>query len=441
MREEHLPIEHEESTSHGGTDRSADQTAATQPRVSRDSAATDTAGSRALRAISSSLTGARNVGLLRYEIGSPPGTTFVPDSALRCDRGIWLKWPLSNLWDRQFLANLSMAVTAGGAETSAPVVHLQDSLAIVCRNELGHCRGAVIASPDPYGADSKHSAVEPSASLLELITSLALLALEIEGTKDELTRMGEIADQEAKARESFISFAAHELRSPLTSIKGFAQLLVRQSRRTTLPDTMLRSVQSIEQQSSRMSEMLGEMLDASRIRRGSLEMVYAPIDLSILVNQVVQRRRVLFPDHNFEVYGAEQAIPGVWDTGRVEQILRDLLDNAVRHSPIGSTITVSLIYDSREVTVSVRDEGTGIDEIYRPHLFEHLYRTPESVTRNMSGLGLGLFVSRYLARRLGGDLWLEYSSTLLPSGSEFRFILPLHSSDSGSMSEAGDRVH
>jgi two-component system OmpR family sensor kinase len=187
---------------------------------------------------------------------------------------------------------------------------------------------------------------------------------------------------------------------------------------------MLRSVRSIEQQSVRMSEMLGEMLDASRILHGHLDLIPVPMDLADLITSVVERRRVLFPEHTFLVAGNDVAIPGQWDSGRVEQILRDLLDNAARHSPVGTTIAVEVASSPHTATVSVRDQGTGIPQADQRYLFGYLYRTQESERRNLSGLGLGLFVSRYLARCLGGDLWLDSSRTTFPSGSEFRFALP-----------------
>ena len=116
---------------------------------------------------------------------------------------------------------------------------------------------------------------------------------------------------------------------------------------------------------------------------------------------------------------------GSWDGGRVEQVLRDLLDNAVRHSPAGSTVVVRMTHDAHSARVSVRDQGIGIAEPDRERLFTYLYRTADSERRNLAGLGLGLFVSRYLIERMGGRLWLEASCTTDPSGSEFAFTLPL----------------
>jgi signal transduction histidine kinase len=387
--------------------------------VERASRLPTSAELRVLTSIAASLPGTEAVGLLRYEPGTESlAPTFSPVHAIRKEQKHWSSLQL----DPQLPTSLAALVAADSRTLLRDtVLHLPGTLVILCRGEQGQVQGALVAMPDIM---TKGISVQPAAPPLDLVATLALMALELETSSLEVIRMARIVADESRARETFISFAVHELRSPLTSIKGFAQLLIRQSRKTELPEAMERSVRSIEQQTIRMSEMLGEMLDASRILHGHLELIPAPMDLADLITSVVERRRVLFPEHNFLVLGTEVAIPGRWDSGRVEQILRDLLDNAARNSPPGTTIAVEVTSSPHTATVSVRDQGTGIPPADQRYLFGYLYRTQESERRNLSGLGLGLFVSRHLARCLGGDLWLDSSQTSYPSGSEFRFALP-----------------
>lgn len=231
---------------------------------------------------------------------------------------------------------------------------------------------------------------------------------------------------EAQARDAYISLAAHELRGPLTSIKGYAQLLARQARKNPLPESMMRSVEAIEQQSMRLSEMLGELLDASRIRRGALLLTIVPTELLSLAERVVERRRALFPQHEIALDVPAGPIMVAADAARVEQVLRDLIDNSAHHSPAGGPITVSISRaPGSAALVSVRDHGVGVADEDRDRLFEYLYRAPRSQQRNLSGLGLGLYVSAHLVGRMGGRLWLDSSRTESPSGSDFRFTLPL----------------
>ena len=237
--------------------------------------------------------------------------------------------------------------------------------------------------------------------------------------------LAERAEAEGRARDAFISLAAHELRSPLTSIKGYAQLLMRQSKKHTLPESMLHSVESIEQQCVRMAEMVGELLDASRIQRGVLEVQISPVDLVPLARRVVERRGALFPQHAITLDVGEESIVALADAQRVEQVLRDLIDNGVRHMPRGGTVNLVLSQHDGKVYLTVQDEGIGIPEEERKRIFDYLYRSSLSESKNLSGLGLGLYISRHLVERLGGALWLEKSSTAEPAGSEFCFTLPL----------------
>lgn len=281
----------------------------------------------------------------------------------------------------------------------------------------GALTGVLIATAatEATGEDAPGAAI--SARWQLLLDHLAALL--------DRARLAEQAAHEARARDEYISLAAHELRSPLTSIKGYAQLLARQANKTPLPDSMRRSVEAIEQQSMRMAEMIGELLDASRIRRGALELLPARTELQAIAARVVERRRPLFPQHQFIVEAPAEPLAGAWDTARVEQVLRDLLDNAARHSPSGGTITLALRREDGMALASVRDNGIGVAADDRERIFEYLYRAAESERRNLSGLGLGLFVSRHVVERMGGRLWLEHSSTTPPAGSEFRFTLPL----------------
>ncbi|MGO8946450.1 MAG: sensor histidine kinase, partial [Ktedonobacterales bacterium] len=326
MREEQLPIENEDRASDGRSGETPESTSWSEVHAPRSTAAFQpkSAGYRALHIIAASLPGVQRVGLLRYEPGNGgQPATFTPVSAIKNEHGLWLQLAPPDLLDPQLLANLAfMAPVHGPPPQPSPVLHLLGTLAILCQNEQGQLQGALVARPDIFSYGTA-TTLRPSETLLELLTSVALVALELENSALELLRMTRIASDEAQARESFISFAAHELRSPLTSIRGFAQLLARQSRKTSLPEPMMRSVESIDQQSLRMSEMLGEMLDASRILHGALEMMPRPMDLAALIRKVVERRRSLFPERNFLVLGADFPISGYWDSGRVEQIIRD----------------------------------------------------------------------------------------------------------------------
>jgi signal transduction histidine kinase len=238
-------------------------------------------------------------------------------------------------------------------------------------------------------------------------------------------RLQQRAVEAGRSRDEFISFAAHELRSPVTSTKGYAQLLARQARRQPLPEPMMLSVRAVEEQSGRIGDMVGELLDASRIQRGALDVVCQPVDAVPLVTKLVERRVSRGEPIVIELDSESPSLVGEWDPQRVEQIIRDLLDNAARYNMEGAPVRVTLERVGQWAWVTVRDEGIGVQPEDRDHIFEYLYRAPSARKRNVSGLGLGLYVSRFLAERMGGSLELVATSVAAPSGSAFRLALPL----------------
>jgi len=231
----------------------------------------------------------------------------------------------------------------------------------------------------------------------------------------------------------------HELRSPLTAVKGYAQLLLRQARRLGLPPQVTHAVEAVEQEATRMAEMIGEMHDALRIRRGDLVVHPAPVDLLPLVEHAVTAQRAAFPRHEIAVEAPGGPLVGEWEPQRVEQVVGHLVNNAARYTPSGGGVHVgvSRVADGGQalVMVCVRDSGVGVAEPDRGHIFEYLYRSPEAMRRNLSGLGLGLFLSRSLVERMGGRLWLAETRTGETRtgetrtgeshGSTFCFTLPL----------------
>ncbi|MGH2516810.1 MAG: sensor histidine kinase [Ktedonobacterales bacterium] len=255
----------------------------------------------------------------------------------------------------------------------------------------------------------------PAATAIAIAAGAGLRAL----------RLADAVAEEARARDEFISLAAHELRSPLTSTRGYAQLLARQARKASVPAAMLRSVAAIEEQSLRMAEMVSELLDASRIRRGMLAVRLASADLVPLAQKVVEKRQLHYPRHTISLQIEAPSLAGNWDAQRVEQIVRDLLDNAARYSPEGGAIFIRLTETDRMAMLCVRDEGTGVAPEDRSRIFDYLYRAPTAKERNLSGLGLGLFICQYLAEHMGGRLVLHETAEGKPHGSEFRLTLPL----------------
>lgn len=226
-------------------------------------------------------------------------------------------------------------------------------------------------------------------------------------------------------RLAFLSFAAHELRGPLTAVKGYTQLILITARKdASFPPRSRRALHAIDQQTTRMADMVAELLDATRIQRGALELNVQLIELNLLVKHAVEQRRPSLEQHTIELEPGRETLIGMWDAARVEQIIRELLDNAVRYSPEGGVIHASMVRVGTMARVCVRDSGIGVPEHERERIFEAFYRGNIPQQRHLSGLGLGLYVGRTVAERLGGRLWLD-SAAPDQSGSRFCLELPL----------------
>jgi PAS domain S-box-containing protein len=231
-------------------------------------------------------------------------------------------------------------------------------------------------------------------------------------------------------KDEFISVASDELRSPLTVIRGQTQFLERQLRRQEkqgqLPPAwkhFLEAMEGIEAQTGRMNDLVNDLLDVSRIQAGKLSLQRAPVALMPLLTRVVKHWEPISPQHQFVLKmdrQMEQAV-GQWDARRVEQILTNLLGNAVKYSPEGGKILIEGQVLDQQVLVRVHDEGMGIPLEALPHLFERFYRAGN--VGMISGTGLGLYISHQLAAAHGGDLWPE--SAGLGKGSTFSMRLPL----------------
>jgi len=223
-------------------------------------------------------------------------------------------------------------------------------------------------------------------------------------------------------RAEFLSMVSHELRSPLTSVLGFAQLLRRQLARGEAPRDIDRRLEIIVAQTKRINALVEDLLDVSRAEGGRLTLRRRCIDLPALIQGTVQDRADLAPDYCIRV--ELPAVPAriQADPGRIEQVLRNLLSNAVKFSAPGTEITARLQVLNGKAVVSVADQGLGIAREDIGTLFMPFHRIRQVRGREAKGIGLGLFISRSIVEAHGGEIWVH---SQLGKGSTFYFALPL----------------
>jgi len=216
---------------------------------------------------------------------------------------------------------------------------------------------------------------------------------------EELLRRSEAAERAARieaetairARDEFVATVSHDLSNPLATIKGHVQLLRRALKRDAAPsasqlDTRLAT---LEGAATDMERLIGDLLDAGRLQAGRpLDLNRQPTDLVALAQRAADAYERLSDRHRLRVSASVPSAPGVWDVGRVQRVLANLLANAIKYSPSGGDVVISVDIEGALAVLTVRDEGLGIPANDLPHVFERFHRGT-NVAR-ISGTGLGL---------------------------------------------------
>jgi signal transduction histidine kinase len=224
-------------------------------------------------------------------------------------------------------------------------------------------------------------------------------------------------------KSTFISIVSHELRTPVALIKGYASTLRRDDAKWD-KSTISDSLEVIEEEADRLSKMIDDLLDASRLQAGGLSLNRADVSLATLSNRISERfgtqskKHVIttdFPD-NFPVILADET--------RIEQVIANLVSNALKYAPQGE-IKISGQVRPEQVIICVSDEGPGIEAKDLPHIFDRFYRSTKAV-KNTKGAGLGLYLARAIVEAHGGRMWADAptASTKPNSGARICFSLP-----------------
>jgi PAS domain S-box-containing protein len=224
-----------------------------------------------------------------------------------------------------------------------------------------------------------------------------------------------------RARSDFVATASHELRTPLAAVYGAARTLRREDIEL-LPEQRETFLEIIEEETDRLTRIVTQVLLAGQLESGRVDVAAGECDLRELSTSVLASARLRAPT-NIElrlVEGESRAV-ALADGDKLRQVLVNLVDNAVKYSPDGGSVTVELGSSNRRVRVAVRDEGLGIPTAEQERIFEKFYRLDPSLTRGVGGSGLGLYISRELVARMGGTLVVR---STLGAGATFVVDLP-----------------
>ncbi|WP_408888946.1 ATP-binding protein [Myxococcus faecalis] len=281
--------------------------------------------------------------------------------------------------------------------------------------------GNVPATPEElrHWRVSYYPVSTPSAGIVGL-GAVVVEVTEEHRARQERERLLKEAQEAIRVRDDFLSIAAHELKTPLTPLKLHLQMMKQQATQGHAPKP--HHVDKALSQVSRLSLLIHDLLDATRIEAGRLELHRGAVELQTLIDEVLAETRPLTGQHTLERVVPPEPLVVLGDRGRLAQVLSNLLENAFKYSPTGGCVRLKLERDGSCVHVSVRDSGIGIPEDQREHLFQRFFRARNAPISGFGGLGLGLYICRDIIERHGGHIWVD---TRVGHGSTFHFTLPL----------------
>jgi PAS domain S-box-containing protein len=250
---------------------------------------------------------------------------------------------------------------------------------------------------------------------------------EFAGYSGSVTDITDIKRLEER-KDDFIKMASHELKTPITSIKGYVQLLLNiydelnEEKFQASRPTVKSSLYTISRQVTKLTRLVSELLDLSRIESGKLELRKTEFDLSDLVEEIVQDARHTTSRHAIIIHNDfEGSIYA--DKDRISQVLLNLLTNAIKYSPDADNVEVYVNRDKGDAVIKVKDHGIGIDKKEHPRIFERFYRVEGKSEQTYPGFGIGLFIANEIIQRHKGTISIKSEKG---KGAEFTVTLPLN---------------
>ena len=223
-----------------------------------------------------------------------------------------------------------------------------------------------------------------------------------------------------KRKDEFISIASHELKTPLTTVKAFTQILLQKYRKLNDKESS-GYLEKMDKQVNRLTHIVSDLLDISKIEAGKLKLSKEAFNLGDLIQDVIDNLKIINSTHNITLLDKGYIRVNA-DKGRIEQVIINLINNAIKYSPTAKNVNVKININKNEVVISVEDFGIGIDRDEQLKIFERFYIGEGTQRNRFFGLGLGLYISSEIIIMHKGKIWVQ---SQLGKGSIFNFSLPL----------------
>lgn len=282
-------------------------------------------------------------------------------------------------------------------------------------------------------ADGSSLPVLVNAIPLDAIRNLHRFPPEITGLLSTTEPITLIAYQDVTAfkeaealKDAFISLATHELRTPVTIVAGYVDLLLRRAARgksSGLDDWQIQKLKEMKEATYQLTKLTEDLRDVTSVQTGQFQLQCSPTDLVALTLKVVEQIQATTANHQISIQKSPAHQWATVDAFRIEQVLYNLLSNAIKYSPQGGSIEVTIEEntETHEASFSIRDHGLGIPQKQQSHIFGRFFRADNIRAARIGGTGLGLYLCRELIERHGGRIWFESAEGI---GTTFFFTLP-----------------
>ena len=335
------------------------------------------------------------------------------------DLGTWDLNPVTN----QFIGNDRLKSWFGVEKQNE--VDLKDALDVIIEEDREKVTSAIQKALEKE-SDGNYSVVytiqNPKDNVKRIVAAKGRAIFDVDGNAIRFSGILEDVTEDyqlQQRKDEFISVASHELKTPITSISASMQILQKFTKTEALPEKVSLFINKANNNLSKLVHLLDDLLNVTKIQQGQLALNKTRFNLTELIKDCCEHIHI-DGGHEF-IINTTDAVMVDADYRRIDQVMVNLLNNAVKYSPQAKKVEISILQDDDRATVTVRDFGIGINPEKLPHLFDRYYRV-DALGHQFSGLGLGLYISSEIIHRHGGKIGAD---STLGNGSNFWFTLPL----------------
>lgn len=335
-------------------------------------------------------------------------------------RGVVFDWEMNVLHDGEPItlhfvgAKLDDHLLIVGARSSNGVMALYEEMMRISNEQANVLR----STTKEHAAQSRDRAERDN----ELYNEISRLNNDLVAMQRELARKNAELERLNEQKNELLGMAAHDLRNPLHAILAYSDFLIEEAC-AALSEEHIEFLSIIQSSSEFMAALLNDLLDVAKIESGKLQLSLEPSDLSSLATQNVARNRILARNKGIEMRPSIEALPPMMlDPAKIEQVLNNLISNAIKYSPPNTTIDVKLRRDGDQAVLSVQDQGQGIPEHELDALFQPFQTTSAKATGGEASTGLGLVITKKIVEGHNGDIKVDSE---VGKGTTFTVTLPL----------------